>query len=520
MTEEPKPAPTEKPKPKWKPDISEKQQQLVRLCHRRQGAPRFILVSGPRHSTKTVGCCHAIVDHLWNVDRAEFACVAPTMTTADDAGFWKSLTNKVIPEYMEGKFGLKWVTKPNYSRTKKNFFEITNKHGTVSRCQLDSLQWEDDAEDKYKNKNYSGIYVSELSYYRKRATFDTLRQTLRGLGWQQWEFMFLADTNPAPEGQSHWAWQVWYDERLREDQNEDFKLWQKQLALMEFKVQDNVFMDAEWHRAQAIMYAHSEDLMARYYYGKWVTASGNSVFYDSFRPSAQIVGEHETPVNQDPEIIIPQENCTDLITGWDPGVSNSAFYIIEKVWILRHDRNGVQKEVSLFNFLDEVLFLNDERGLDEFVESCMEKITFWEQFMGRDIRWRNWSDRSAFDMRTGVANVYQHQLIRQMSEGKIILQAADRRPGSIRPRIELFKKLLYEDRIRICRSRCPHLIESLQGLPPGRQGAIINKLSHFKHAFDAASYAVCSECYDEVTIPREEQQRVARASEGLVCVPL
>ena len=122
-------------------------------------------------------------------------------------------------------------------------------------------------------------------------------------------------------------------------------------------------------------------------------------------------------------------------------------------------------------------------------------------------------------MKAGIGNVYHHQLIRQMTEGKIVLQAADRSPGSIRTRVDLVKKLLFEDRIRICKSRCPNIIESFQSLPPGRAGAVIDKLSHFKHAFDALSYALVSECYDEVLRPREGVElRVTQR--GVISVPL
>jgi hypothetical protein len=62
------------------------------------------------------------------------------------------------------------------------------------------------------------------------------------------------------------------------------------------------------------------------------------------------------------------------------------------------------------------------------------------------------------------------------------------------------------------------LIASLQGLPAGKAGGVMNKESHFKHAFDSFSYAVVSECYDEVMRPKEEVN-IGRSS-GIISVPL
>lgn len=497
------------------PSLSPKQHKLLAMTHRRPGAKKFILASGPRMATKTTAALAAVAQNLWEVNNARFSVVATSVSAGDDSGCWTVLTTQTIPEWIAGDFGMEWVTTPKQNGvTKKLYFEVKNKWGGISRCQLDSLKNETEVEGRFKNKEYSGLYISELSNYKKRSTFDTWRQCLRGKSWENDDFIFIGDTNPAEEGKRSWIWQIWWDERLCETNEEGFRIWQSELGLMEFTVADNIFMDENWHKSQAAKYAHSEDLLRRYYYGEWVEATGNSIFHDQFRPTAHIIGEHETAVNQDPEVLVPDVNCSELITGWDAGVTNSAFMIIEKGWQYRKG-----KEVSIFNILDEVVFLKSDQDLDDFVSECMERILIWESWLGRVLHWRNWSDRSAFDLRGGLGNVYHHQLIRQMTEGKIILQAADRSPGSIRQRVDITKKLLFEDRLFISRSRCPRLIESFQGLPPGKAGAAIKKDSHFKHAFDACSYALVSEVYDEIIVPREES-KTGKVSEGLVFVPI
>ena len=331
--------------------------------------------------------------------------------------------------------------------------------------------------------------------------------------------LFIGDTNPADEGKDSWIWKLWWEERLRESDDGDFKAWQRQLGLMEFSVADNIFKDEEWHRTQAAMYAWSSDLLKRYYHGEWVTSTANSIFHEVFR-DALIVGQPETAVDPDPEVLLPDPNCSELITGWDLGDVNHGFSLLFKRWGTLLSKDGKLREVSIFDILDEVVDLKVERSLEDFVDECIEKILYWEDYLGRPVNWRNWSDRSAFDMRGGVGNVYHHQIVRSISEGKIILQAVDRSPGSMRQRAELMKRLFFENRIYVCKSRCPHHIESFQGLPAGKAaGAAINKNSHFKHVFDACSYAISSECFDEVMRGKQEQN-VGRVSEGVITAPL
>src|SRR6185436_984150 len=182
----------------WKPSLSPKQMRMVALCHPRPGRPKFILFSGPRRATKSSCAFHCIADHLWNVRDASFSVISPTVTAGDDSGCWTDLTERTLPEWINGDFGMEWVTPPRQKgTTKKLYCEVTNKFGGKSKVQLDSLQYEDEAEARFKNKSHSGIYVSELSYYKREETFKTWVQTLRGEKWREGDFMLLGDTNPA-----------------------------------------------------------------------------------------------------------------------------------------------------------------------------------------------------------------------------------------------------------------------------------------------------------------------------------
>lgn len=494
----------------WKPSLSPKQEKLVELVHRDEDVekPKFILCSGPRFATKTIGCLHAIMEHAWNVNHAKVSCISLTVTAADDQGFWTELTTNVAKEWIDGSFGMKWVQEPKQKgTTKKLYFQVTNRFGTVSTVQLDSLEYEHEVEGRFKNKGYSMIYISELSNYKKRKTFDILIECLRGTKWKDNDFVFLGDTNPAEEGQNSWIYKLWYDFPTVEGLDEASAEFQKKLVRMEFSVADNIFMSESRKREQFARYLHNPDLMLRYHDGKWISASGDGIFVEHFKPAIHVLGDFETPANPNPDILLPEEGCFELLTGWDLGVSNSAFVIGEKVmrW---EDKN---RESSVFKILDEVVWLETDASMSQFVDECLEKMLWWEAICGRVVRWKNWSDRSAFDRKEPIANIYHHQLVYNLSNAKVQLESVDRTNGPVIQRVEITKKLLFENRLVVCRSKCPNVIESLQSLPPGRGTVAVDRTSRFKHVWDAMTYMLASECYFELMRPKNKDVNVGRA---------
>lgn len=493
-----------------------KQLEVIRSCNPRIGKPEFQLVSGPRLCGKSTGALHAIVNHAWNVNHASISVTVPTVSMGEDGGIWTLLTDEVVPLWIDGGFGMEWITTPKQKgTTKKLYFKITNKFGTASSFQLDSLQHEDEVENKFKGKQHSCIYVGDASYFKNRKFFDTVKLCLRGSRWSHDAFLLLLDTNPAEEGEDSWLWQIWYNERLMQDVDVDTKELQKQFHLIEFTIDDNTYLSQKDKNQLKAGYAHSEDLLARYYYGKWVKATGNSVFAQQFRPNFHIVGEHETRSNPDPETLLPSEQCAELKTGWDIGTGpNSSFHIAEKCYEIRDG-----KPVSVFNFLDEVTYVGSEKSMTEFVQECISRVQFWEEWMGHAVQWMNWSDRSAFDNRERIANVYHHQLVAYESNNKIILTAADRSPGSVLQRVQMMRKLLFENRVFISRSRCPNLIDSLQSIRKGKGNAALDQASKYKHALDSATYLVVMECFDEIIRPNN-QLNSGKTQSSLVCVPL
>jgi hypothetical protein len=195
-------------------------------------------------------------------------------------------------------------------------------------------------------------------------------------------------------------------------------------------------------------------------------------------------------------MLVPEANCFELITGLDPGGTNCAASIIEKAY-----RKEGDKSVPVIKVLDELVIVDADFDLHDFVEELVRKMEYWEGIIGRPSKtvWHHWSDRSAFDMKVPFSDRYWHQHIFQASGGKVALMAAERGKGSVRARIDLFRKLLYEERIFFSRTKCPATITMCKSIKRGTsQLAPIQKGSQHKHIFDALTYAIASELYDEL----------------------
>jgi len=469
-------------------DLNQRQLELLRHCRKRDGLRKIILLNGPRYSSKTIGALNAFVDHAWNTKGACVNILVPTITAGTDSGVWTILTDKIIPQWIEGDFGLEWATRGTprqHGVTKKFYCLIKNKFGGTSRFEVNSLKDERRVEDDFKNRYFSGIYWSELSNYKYRKTFDTLIHGLRMMGVPEDEHLMICDTNPADEGEDSWIYKLFY---LKENEPEAFR---KTLHLIEFTLDDNTYLSDRRKQEIRDSFRYDPDLYARMAEGKWTKAAGNSLFADVFKHSIHVIGGD----GPDPEIIVPEEDCIELSTGWDFGWANPAAVFAEKVF--RYVPQ-FQKEMAVFKFFDELCFLKGEVTVADFTEAMLEKIDKWEGFLGRKIMWHHWSDRSAFDMLEPISNRYQYEEVFAASEGRIRLDAVDRRPGSVAQRIRLWRKLLYQQRLIFCKTECPKLVEMNQAIQRGSTQYSIAKNSEHKHPFDAASYLVSRECYDEL----------------------
>ena len=270
--------------------ISEKQKHLLELCRQF----KFILASGPRYSTKTVGCLHCIADHAWRTDRGNVALVSVSQSAGLDSGVWEDLVNVVIPQWIGTGMGMQWVRKPFIANvTKKPTCEVSNRHGNRTRIQLDSLKYEHEVEARFKNKRYSMMFVTELSNFRNRKTFSIWGECLRMLHLKENQHLFLADTNPADEGEDSWIYKVFflmpsltyleYVELCRKDglpilQERAFEVMKATTKLLEFQIEDNVFATQDRIDELVARYSDDQDLYDRYILGMWRRGTTDASF--------------------------------------------------------------------------------------------------------------------------------------------------------------------------------------------------------------------------------------------------
>lgn len=514
----------------WVPTMTEQQLRLFNLC--RSKSKTFVLASGPRLSGKTLACLHCLVDHAWNTPNANICIVTITQSAGLDSGIWTDLTEIILPQWInEGNFGLQWIKEPSVSGvSKKPYCIINNRYGQKVRIQLESLKNEAEAEARFKGKRYSMMLVNELSNFRNPKTFRTWAECLRMIGLDPYSHLFLADTNPSDEGTDSWIYRLWWDvpalelEKLQEqevtaEEIGAYKLLQPLLGRVEFTLDGNTLVERDRVERLKAAYAGDPDQYARYVLGKWVSATSDSLFFGVFKESVHVVPAKPATAGDEQEIMVPEPDCSELITGWDPGVVNCAAVILEKTYL---NVNGERQ--SVFKVLDELVIIGTEVDLSAFVEEFVQKMKFWQRLIGRNVAWKHYSDRYAFDTRDPVGDRYFHQIVFESCPpdtpgGPIILTAADRSKGSVSHRVDLLRQLLFARRIYFSRYKCPATIRMLKSLKRGRTALQpIDKTSQHKHAFDALMYAVASECYDE--IQRMIAMKNAREIDALVSVRL
>jgi len=562
----------------WYPAVCAKQREIMEACL--PGSRNMVLVSGPRLSGKTVGCQEAFVQHAWNTDHGNMCLLTITQSAGTDSGPWEHLTTKYIPEWIGdpvtgegGNFGMEWVRKPFIANnSKKPTCVVSNRFGNETKISLESLKVEGEVEDKFKGKEYSCIWVNELSKFENRKTFDTLKLCFRGRPAN--DCLFLGDTNPADAGSSSWIYKLWYELPNCETLDDILKLFpdiedpkillplRNSLRLIEVGIDDNVYLSQEQKDNLLASLAHDHDLVARYWRGEWVTASTDALFYEQFRPKFHVIPEDPNPPSDpDPVLLMPEEGCRALGVGMDPGDSvNSAAVIYEKVLKVVERTplaDGTVKEITkpIIKFLDEVVVVGKSHDLQEFTWALIWRMCWWMNVLEvppKHVAWTYWSDRSVFERRqSGDSERFLAQLIYEASTlaiqrgeveitnpalkrglksrlivpvtlaSPIVLQAAGRGPGTLSGRIDLWKRMLFEGRSFFSRDLCPKLIEANRSLrKPATGSALIQKGSIHKHPWDAASYALSEECYDEMhkavvqEVRRERRKRNTLVSIG------
>ena len=462
---------------------------------------RFILLHGARKSGKSLAADHKICRHLWENDKARVGIICKTLRNGK-VGVWRDLTGTIIPMWLKADCGFRYTVDPKMEAdSKMSFFRVRNMYGGESEVQLHSLEHDDEVQIKFKDTRFSLIYLVEADKFRSREVFDILTDQLRVVEVEDHFRQFIADTNPPEEGEDHWLHDVFFKKVGLMAEDESFS---KQFAVIHFPLEENQFISDEEKRELDLKYRHNRILHARFFKGEWVRDVSASVFAEVYNENVHVPGDPEA---KDPEMIVPPPNTYELFAGWDLGDLNHAFVLASKR--LSDDRT------IAFDILDELVVINRQVGFPEFVEAVIEKMDFWENYIRKEsktqkIVWRHWSDSSSLRFRSAIGASEAIE-ISALSGGRIKLIGVQKGSGSVRQRIEMLKKMLFDHRVFVS-PICTESIKMLRHLKPStRSTETLNPTDPLKHVFDAMTYMLGYEAPQQIirhhSTPRTSERR-------------
>jgi len=474
---------------RWSPDLAPKQARLFN-CYK-----KFILCSGPVRSTKTIGCLHRLLRHAWETPQARISIFAKTVKSAFAGGVWSDLVEIVLPLWLKANMGMRITYGPKVEgSTRLHSLGVANMYGGESEIQLRSLDYDFDVEAQVKSGRFSMFYFSELSNFKNRIVFDATTERLRMPHLRDDQHLWLADTNPDDSGAQSWIYSLFYVERTAE--NHPFPDVQAKYELIEFDLSDNIWMTEAERNEIFARYAHDSDRRDRYCFGKWTTSTEAGLFSEVFLADTHVLGKANTYDGDDWEVILPSETCSKMVTGWDIGTSkNHSAHILERI-------GGDGFAGSIFHVLDEIVSVGTMLTVEDFTTLVDERIEFWTKYIREHchsnlVEWRHWSDTSAFDTFRASLGCYDHMIVAVASEGRIMLQACPKGKGSIFKRVDLLRKLLFQNRIYVS-ARCVQTVKMLGSLKKGKTKMEPVQSNEMTHVFDSLTYALAPELINEL----------------------
>lgn len=506
----------------WTPALHEKQSVLFNMgieddAKRLHSAcPPAILVCGPRKTGKTLGVCHRVCRHLWEVPGARVALISKTIRTMTDGGIWQDLLEIVMPEWIRSGIGFEYTTigsdkvpgPVRDSVTRTIFFKVRNMHGGESELRLISIEHDFEVKAKLKNTRFSMIWFSELSLFEDPNIFRVSMNQLRMVHLEPWQHIWIADTNPSEKGEDHWAFDFWYRRSL----GKNFQQFSDSIKLLEIFLDENTFLTEDEKNFQRSLYSDDPGEYAREVEGKWVKGHGTrgKHFADVFSRNTHVIGGGK----EEGDMIDVDKDSSRLFTGWDLGEVNHAAVALDKRVFLR---NG--HEVAVWCVLDDLLYLQEQMTIQEFAVEFFDKMKAIEARAGKKFDWQHWSDDSALNMFRPTGATFDYLEVQQATNGEIILSGVAQPKGSVKTRVRIIRKLLREKRLFVS-SRCNAVIEMLENLEEGETQKDYVKWGKWKHMFDALSYPIFMESADELINLQHSPVASPDSGQRLVSVPL
>ena len=494
---------------RWSPDLAPKQARLFNSYH------KFILCSGPVRSTKTIGCLHRLLRHAWETPQARISIFAKTIKSAFAGGVWSDLVEIVLPQWLRANMGMRITYGPKVEgSTRLHSLGLSNAFGGESEIQLRSLDYDFDIEASVKSGRFSMFYFSELSNFKNRIVFDATTERLRMPHLRDDQHCFLADTNPDDDGEECWIYKLFYVDRTAKDH--PYPDVQAKFELIEFELADNIWMTPAERNEIFSRYAHDPERRDRYCFGRWTTSTEKGLFSEVFLADTHVLGNTSTYDEDEWEVILPSETCSNMITGWDMGsAKNHSAHILERIGALG-DPN------SIFNVLDEIVSVGTMITIEDFTAMVDDRIQFWARYINdhchkQPIEYRHWSDTTAFNQFRAALGGYDHMIVALVTDGRIMLQASPKGRGSIFKRVDLVRRLLFQNRLFVS-ARCKETIKMLGSIKKGKTKMEPVEDSDTRHVFDSLTYPLAAELINELA--ESWQPRLGPAASRVISVKL
>lgn len=455
---------------------------------------KFLLVDGPRRSGKTLSILHRLCRIAYECPGSVIAVVCKTLKNAE-IGVWRDLIGTVVREWVEAGIGFTITQEVRqHPASKMPFFKVSAAGGLESEFQLHSCERPEEAEEKFKGARFSHIFISEADQIvsptnpdRDRDLFNILVQQLRSLQVPKERWQLIVDCNPPKNSRKHWIAKTWFPhtEGTEPKKNPAYSALFRRIRV---PLESNTLLSEEEKMELIAQFEYDPDLFARMVKGEWVDDVRETHFADVFGNSS-ILGDVDDPDRTKWKIVKPGPEAITFFTGWDLGDVNHGVAMFYS-WM-------GQDNVNRYCQFDEYSIVGRRVSIDVVTKRVMLKMEWWENYMkehhNRIVHWRHWSDTSAFNRYRASANTYDAVLVRQASNGKILLQPITKGPGSVKNRISLARRLLGEQRV-IQSAYCRDSNTMLRELKKGDEYEPILSDDPNRHMFDAWSYALTMEC--------------------------
>lgn len=443
---------------------------------------RHLLLTGPRLCGKTIVAVHKIIKHCYLVDNAR-AGIFVKSTKVGVSGVWSDLCDYAIPLWCSEleQEGFKIVEGPAIrGDTRQRFIRISNIHGGVSEISLNSLHHDESVVEKMKGTRWSALYFDEVDVYESPEVFEISVLQLRAIGVPYNQHLWLGTANPPEEGQEHWLYRRWFvdtqDERIDKSDRESF-------GLYEFTLFDNPYLKPEEIARLKATYINDPQAYDRFVNGKWVADIRKAHFAGAFLQNQHVRGSIDEGT-----IILPSDTSM-VYVGWDMGSRNHAVSFLQRT---------THSEGDYWAVLDEISYIDTDTSVESLTIEVVAKMRELDKLAGKPLKYKHWSDTSAFDYRSTIDGAEQ-ALVLRYSKGEIELLGAPKGPHSVAARIALTRQLLIQKRLYIS-ANCVDTIEMFKKLSKGKTKAEPikrDKTGHI-HRFDALSYVLIGEHIDEI----------------------